>query len=132
MTSASHPGHPIDFPTLLRAAAEVPGSPRIDDYGVPFAATQRHGARMLDQDVYWGAHLKAAVVLDTLLRHPWLERGQASASWAAMAAVLDVNGYRVSSETKDAEITTLARAIAGPGVPLLEIARTLRNWTVSV
>ncbi|ADI11244.1 hypothetical protein SBI_08126 [Streptomyces bingchenggensis BCW-1] len=123
------PGFPIDFPTLLQATADIPGSPAIDDYGVPLAAIHRHGANMLNQDVYWGAHLKAAAVLDTLLRHPWLEHSQADAAWAATRAVLTINGLSVAQDVKGSEVLALMRDIAGPGVPLRHIARALRAWT---
>lgn len=127
--SARSPGLAIDFPTLLQATADIPGSPAIDDYGVPLAAIHRHGANMLNQDVYWGAHLKAAAVLDTLLRHPWLEHSQADAAWAATRAVLTINGLSVAQDVKGAEVLALMRDIAGPGVPLRHIARALRAWT---
>ncbi|MEU5615260.1 fic family toxin-antitoxin system, toxin component [Streptomyces sparsogenes] len=123
------PGHPIDFPTLLQATADIPGSPAIDDYGVPLAAVHRHGAHMLNQDVYWGAHLKAAAVLDTLLRHPWLEHSQADAAWAATRAVLTINGLTLARDVKGSEVLALMRDIAGPGIPLRDIARALRAWT---
>ncbi|WP_419993893.1 fic family toxin-antitoxin system, toxin component [Streptomyces boninensis] len=124
------PGFPIDFPSLLQAAAQVPGSPAIEDYGVPYAAAHRHAAHMLNQDVYWGAHLKAAAVLDTLLRHPWLEHSQADAAWAATRAVLSINELTLSVDVKASDIADLMRRVIGPGIPLVEVARTLKAWTL--
>jgi hypothetical protein len=108
----------------------APGSPRVDDYGVPYAAAARIAAHLLDQDVYHGAHMKAAALLDTLMRHPWLEHHQASASWTAARAALAVNSHNLREDVKPTDIATLLTRVAGPGVPLLALARTLREWTV--
>jgi death-on-curing protein len=123
------PGHPIDFQTILQACADAPGSPRVSDFGVPLAAAARIAAHLLDQDVYHGAHVKAAVLLDTLMRHPWLEHHQASASWTVARTALTVNGYELREDVKPAEIAALLTRVAGAGIPLTDLARTLREWT---
>jgi death-on-curing protein len=123
-------GHPIDFQAILQACADAPGSPRVTDFGVPYAAAARMAAHLLGQDVYHGAHIKAAAVLDTLMRHPWLEHHQASASWTVARASMAVNGLDLREDVKPAQIAGLLTRIAGSGIPLTEVARALREWTV--
>jgi hypothetical protein len=130
VTQPEGPGAPLDFQALLQVA-EAPGSPRVDDYGVPLMAAARIGAHLLGQHVYHGAHLKAAALLDVLLRHPWLEHHQARAALTAAAAQLEINGYRLRDDLKNSEIAGVLTRVVGPGVPLLELARTLRGWTVN-
>ena len=121
-------GHPLGFQDLLQAA-QAPGSPRVDDYGVPFMAAARIGATLLGQDVYHGARMKAAALLDTLLRHRWLEHHQARAAWAATVAQLEANGHMLRDDIKPGDIAAVLAQVAGPGVHLVELARTLQNWT---
>jgi death-on-curing protein len=118
-------GIPIDFPTILDVTADS----GVDDFGVPWAAAARIAARLIDQDVYHGTFVKAAALLDLLLRHPWLEARQARACWAAAGALLAVNGYRLREDVKNGELAALTSRIAGPGVPLQELARVLRDWS---
>jgi death-on-curing protein len=129
VTEPSPAGHPLGFQDLLQGA-QAPGSPRVDDYGVPFMAAARIGAALLGQDVYHGAHMKAAALLDTLLRHRWLEHHQARAAWAATVAQLEVNGHMLRDDIKPGDIAAVLTQVAGPGVHLVELARTLRSWTV--
>ncbi len=121
----SDPGTPIDFGTLL----DVCGDSSVDDYGVPIAAAARISARLMDQDVYYGAHLKAAALLDMLLRHPWLSERQARIAWAATEALLAVNGWRMRSDVPVKEYAGLLTRIVGPAVPIAEIAGTLKGWS---
>lgn len=123
----SEPGIPIGFGAIL----DVCGSASVDDLGVPIAAAARVAARLMDQDVYHGPHLKAAVLLDTLLRHPWLSERQARTAWAAAAALLAVNGYRMRPEVPVKEYASLLTRIVGPAVPITEIAAHLRAWSES-
>lgn len=129
MTETPGPaGHPLAFQDLLQAA-QAPGSPRVDDYGVPFAAAARIGANLLGQDIYHGAHMKAAALLDTLMRHRWLEHHQARAGWAATVAQLETNGHLLRDEVKPGDIAAVLTQVASPGVHLVELARILRDWT---
>jgi death-on-curing protein len=123
------PGHPIDFQTILEISSAAPGAPRVDDFGVPIAAAARISAVLLDQDVYFGTTMKAAALLDMLLRHPWLEHHQARAAWTAAEALLAVNGLAIRRDVKASEIAGILRQVAGPGVALAKLARTLQGWT---
>jgi hypothetical protein len=122
-------GHALDFQTLLEVSANAPGAPHVQDFGVPFAASARIGLNLLDQDVYHGATMKTAALLDMLLRHPWLEHHQARAAWVSAEAQLAVNGLAIRRDVKSSEIGGLLHQIAGPGVALADVARTLQGWT---
>jgi hypothetical protein len=121
------PGIAISFEELLQATADAPGRPFVTDYGVPFAAAARTSARALDQDVYHGVHAKAAALLDTLLRHPWLEHHQASAALTAVSALLAFNNWRLREDVKQGELAALLTLVAGPGLSIAELARQLRD-----
>ena len=118
-------GAPLSFAAILDVTADH----GVDDFGVPWAAAARVSARLIDQDVYHGVFVKAAALLDTLLRHPWLETQQARASWAAAAALLAVNGYQLRDEVKTGDLAQLTGQVAGPGVPLAQLAQVLREWS---
>jgi hypothetical protein len=45
-------------------------------------------------------------------------------------AALAVNSHNLREDVKPTDIATLLTRVAGPGVPLLALARTLREWTV--
>lgn len=122
-------GVPITFEELLQVTANAPDHPAITDYGVPFAAAARTSARALDRDIYHGVHAKAAALLDTLLRHPWLEHHQATAAWTALTAMLAFNGWHPRPDAKRAEVADLLARVAGPGVAIADLARELRALT---
>lgn len=116
----------IDFEAILDVVAEAPGRPGVDDYGVPYAAAARAALSMLDADVYGSAFLKAAALLDTLLRHPWLERNQARVSWVATTALLDANGYQIRGDVEPEGIAAILAQVIGLGIPLTELSQMIQ------
>lgn len=126
------PGHAIDFQTILEISAAAPGSPRVDDFGLPIATATRMAAVLLDQDVYYGATMKAAAALDLLLRHPWLEHHQARAAWTVTEVVLAVNGLEIRSDVATSHIASLLQAVVRFGFPITDLSATLRGWTQQI
>ncbi len=89
------PFHPIDVAFLLHAAELLPGDPQVDDYGPLYAAVARVNARAMERNVYGSLYLKAAALMQTLVRLPCLERSNEAFAWHCAEAYLVLNGCRL-------------------------------------
>lgn len=123
------PPHPLDVAFLLHAAELLPGDPQVDDYGPLYAAAARVNARALEHDVYGSIHLRAAALLQTLVRLPCLEHSNEAFAWHATEAYLGLNGYRLDYAPKEAVALVRDAASGATGVGL--IGRQLRTWSTS-
>ncbi|MFC9842781.1 fic family toxin-antitoxin system, toxin component [Streptomyces sp. NPDC060223] len=121
--------HPLDVPFLLHAAGLLDGDPQVDDYGPLYAAVARANARAMERDVYGSLYLKAASLLQTLVRLPALEHSNEAFAWHSCEAYLALNGHRLTYRPKDA--VALVRDAAAATVGVGQIARQLRNWATS-
>jgi hypothetical protein len=117
----------LDLPTLLNATADLPGSPDIDDFGVPAAAIARHGTVVMDTRVYGSVSLRAAALMQTLLLLPFLSHSQASFAWRATVAYLELCGRTLEVEPADA--AQLAADTVAGRVTVAQIASTLKSWS---
>jgi prophage maintenance system killer protein len=118
--------HPLDVPFLLHAAGLLDGDPQVDDYGPLYAAVARANARAMERDIYGSLHLKAAALLQTLVRLPALEHSNEAFAWHSCEAYLALNGHRLSYQPKDA--VALVRDAAAATIGAAQIARQLRAW----
>ncbi len=61
---------PLDLQFLLHAAELLDGDPQVDDYGPLYAAVARVNAHAMDRDIYGSPYLRAAALLQTLVKLP--------------------------------------------------------------
>ncbi|MFF6815930.1 fic family toxin-antitoxin system, toxin component [Streptomyces sp. NPDC012403] len=120
------PSHPIDVPFLLHAAELLPGDPQVDDLGPLYAAVARVDARALDREVYGSPFLRAAALLETLVRLPCLEHSNEAFAWHSCEAYLALNGHELDYPPKEA--VALVRDAASRTLGVARIARRLRSW----
>ena len=123
------PLHPLDVAFLLHAAEVLPGDPQVDDYGPLYAAVARVNARALERDIYGSLYLKAAALLQTLVRLPCLEHSNEAFAWHCAEAYLALNGSRLDYPPKEA--VSLVRDVASDAMGVGLIGRQLRAWNVS-
>ncbi|MFF4632611.1 MULTISPECIES: fic family toxin-antitoxin system, toxin component [Streptomyces] len=123
------PPHPLDVAFLLHAAELLPGDPQVDDYGPLYAAAARVNARAMERNVYGSLYLKAAALMQTLLRLPCLEHSNEAFAWHCTEAYLALNGCRLEYPPKEAVALVRDAASGATGVGL--IGRQLRAWSVA-
>ncbi|MER8012441.1 fic family toxin-antitoxin system, toxin component [Streptomyces sp. NPDC094149] len=123
------PFHPVDVTFLLHAAELLPGDPQVDDYGPLYAAVARVNARATERDVYGSLYLKAAALLQTLVRLPCLEHSNEAFAWHCAEAYLVLNGRRLEYPPKEAVALVTGAASGALGVGL--VGRQLRAWSVA-
>ncbi|MER7927281.1 fic family toxin-antitoxin system, toxin component [Streptomyces sp. NPDC096057] len=123
------PLHPLDVTFLLHAAELLPGDPQVDDYGPLYAAVARVNARALERDVYGSLFLKAAALLQTLVRLPCLEHSNEAFAWHCTEAYLVLNGCLLEYSPKEAVALVRDAASGTSGVGL--VGRQLRAWSVA-
>ncbi|MET7987451.1 fic family toxin-antitoxin system, toxin component [Streptomyces sp. NPDC005281] len=123
------PLQPLDVAFLLHAAELLPGDPQVDDLGPLYAAVARVNARALEHDVYGSVFLKAAALLQTLVRLPCLEHSNEAFAWHCAEAYLGLNGCRLDYPPKEAVALVRDAASGAMGVGLM--GRQLRAWSVS-
>jgi death-on-curing protein len=123
------PLHPLDVTFLLHAAELLPGDPQVDDYGPLYAAAARVNARALERDIYGSLYLRAAALLQTLVRLPCLEHSNDAFAWHCAEAYLVLNGCRLDYPPKEA--VALVRDVASGAMGVGLVGRQLRAWSVS-
>ncbi|MGW0537951.1 fic family toxin-antitoxin system, toxin component [Streptomyces sp. NPDC003032] len=121
--------HPLNVSFLLHAAELLPGDPQVDDLGPLYGAVARTTARAMERDVYGSVHLKAAALLQTLVKLPCLEHSNERFAWHATEAFLALNDCRLDYPPKAAVV--LVRDIADGTLGVARIARQLREWTAA-
>jgi prophage maintenance system killer protein len=126
MSSAQPPA--LDLSFLLHAAERLPGDPQVDDLGPLIAAVARVDGRALQTDVYGSVHLKAAALLQTLVRLPCLEHSNDQFAWASSEAYLALHGITLDYPPKDA--VALVRETASD-LGVAQIAHRLHTFTRS-
>ncbi|MFD3922880.1 fic family toxin-antitoxin system, toxin component [Streptomyces sp. NPDC058595] len=120
----------VDLRWLLRIAQEhLPGDPDIVDYGALEAARARHCAVVMDTTVYDGPYVRAAALMQSLIRLPALEHSNELYATAVAAAFLRASGRAVKISTDQA--ADLVDQIKGTEVPVRDIATALRTWAPS-
>ncbi|GJF22609.1 fic family toxin-antitoxin system, toxin component [Streptomyces sp. HO565] len=124
---SEEPLHPLDVTFLLHAAELLDGDPQVDDYGPLYAAVARVNARAMERDIYGSLHLKAAALLQTLVKLPCLEHSNEAFAWHATEAYLVLNTRALEYPPKAA--VALVRDAASGALGVARIARQLRGWT---
>ncbi|MEU3255110.1 fic family toxin-antitoxin system, toxin component [Streptomyces sp. NPDC006997] len=120
------PPHPLDVTFLLHAAELLDGDPQVDDYGPLYAAVARVNARAMERDIYGSPYLRAAALLQTLVRLPCLEHSNEAFAWHAAEGYLVLDGHRLDYPPKAA--VALVRDAASGALGVARVARQLRDW----
>ncbi|MFE3200397.1 fic family toxin-antitoxin system, toxin component [Embleya sp. NPDC055664] len=119
----------MDVAFLLHVAELLPGDPQVDDLGPLYAAIGRVQAHAMDRDVYGSDHLKAAALLQTLVRLPCLEHSNEAFAWHATEAFLFLCGHQLDYPPKEAVV--LVNEATHNTIGIRHIARRLRDWTTT-
>ncbi|WP_329417888.1 fic family toxin-antitoxin system, toxin component (plasmid) [Streptomyces sp. NBC_00704] len=120
---------PLDVTFLLHAAELLDGDPQVDDLGPLYAAVARVNARAMERDIYGSPCLKAAALLQTLVKLPCLEHSNEAFAWHATEAYLLLNGHSLAYGPKEA--VALVRDAATGALGVARIARQLRDWATA-
>jgi death-on-curing protein len=107
-----------------RMVDETGGSHGVRDLGILLSAVGRPQASFDDQDLYPDLFVKAAALMDSLIRnHPFID-GNKRTGIGAAALFLRINGYRLDAPHAELERFTLETAMSQH--PIDEIAAWLQ------
>jgi death-on-curing protein len=98
----------------------------VRDLGLLDSAAHRPTVHLFEREAYPGLDLKAAVLLDSLVRNHPLVDGNKRLGWLATAVFYGLNG--VVLDAPDDPAYELVMAVARGEVEVQEIAGTLGAW----
>lgn len=101
----------------------------VRDIGLLASALARPATTVFGEDAYAAIELKAAALLESLIRNHALVDGNKRTAWTLMVVFLGLNGYRHDFDTDTA--FDLVLAVANDAIPLEESARTLKERLIS-
>ncbi|MCT1617021.1 type II toxin-antitoxin system death-on-curing family toxin [Kocuria indica] len=101
----------------------------VRDVGLLASALARPATTVFGEDAYAAIQLKAAALLESLIRNHALVDGNKRTAWTLMVVFLGLNGYRHDFDTDTA--FDLVLAVANDAIPLEESARTLKERLIS-
>ena len=117
----------VDLAWILDVAERAgQGDPAPVDYGVAIAAVERHRAVVAGRDVYDGPLARAAALVHTLGRLPWLERSNLRVAVAVAHGYLQASG--VPAELDQDRVGALAAELRRPGATAADIIAVLKTW----
>jgi death on curing protein len=117
----------LDSADLLMIATTVgAGDLVVRDPGLLDAAAYRPKATMLGAEAYPTLWLKAAALLDSIVRTRPLEEGNWRLGWLAVVTFCDLNGWWIDADD-DAALDVIRRISRGD-VPVAEVAHWLETW----
>ena len=113
-----------------RLVSETGGSHGVRDLGLLLSALGRSQARFDDQDLYPDIFMKAAVLMDSLIRnHPFVD-GNKRTGISATALFLRINGYQL--ETTTDELVNFTLEVAESRHIVDSIAAWLETHTITI
>lgn len=101
----------------------------VRDVGLLASALARPATTVFGEDAYAAIELKAAALLESLIRNHALVDGNKRTAWTLMVVFLGLNDYRHDFDTDTA--FDLVLAVANDAIPLEESARTLKERLIS-
>ncbi|MGW5052802.1 type II toxin-antitoxin system death-on-curing family toxin [Actinokineospora sp. NPDC004072] len=113
---------------LVLAAAVTGGDLVVRDLGLLDSAAHRPRATVLGVEAYDSLWLKAAALLDSVVRTRPLAEGNWRLGWVAAVTMCDLNGYWIDAGT-DAALD-LVREVGRGAVEVREVAERLRAWAL--
>jgi len=111
---------------LLIATSACEGDLVIRDAGLLDAAAHRPKAVVLGREVYPTVWLKAAAMLDSIVRSRPLVAGNWRLGWLAVVAMCDLNGWWIDAD--DDFALDLVRKVDRGEVEVAEVAHWLQTW----
>jgi death on curing protein len=113
---------------LMAMAERMYGTSRmVRDAGLLDAAAHRPRATMFGDDLYPTIHLKAAALMESLVRNHALVDGNKRLAFAATVVFYGLNGWRLELPHDDAAVD-LVLAVATGAADLHRIATSLEAW----
>ncbi|MCJ1694981.1 type II toxin-antitoxin system death-on-curing family toxin [Rathayibacter caricis] len=111
----------------LLAIAEDLGVASVRDLGLLDSAAHRPQSSLYGREAYPGIHLKAAVLLESIVRNRPLVDGNKRLGWLSAVVFLGLNGLDL--DAPDDEAYDLVIGVATGAVPAEESAGKLGSWT---
>lgn len=116
----------LDTEDLLELAADLGVGP-IRDLGLLDSAAHRPASWVLGTEAYPGLHLKAAVLLESIVSNHPLVDGNKRLGWLSVAVFYSING--VALDAPDDEAYDLVVGIADGSLAASAAAEHLARWT---
>ena len=117
----------LEATDLFAIASRVTsGDLRVRDAGLFDAAAHRPRATLFDMEVYQTVWLKAAALLDSIVRSRPLQQNNWKFGWLAVVVFCDVNGWEIDAD--DTEALELVRSVSRGGVELDDVATAIKGW----
>lgn len=111
----------------LLAIAEDLGVASVRDLGLLDSAAHRPQSSLYGREAYPGIHLKAAVLLESIVRNHPLVDGNKRLGWLSAVVFLGLNGLDLDAPDDDAYDVVIG--VATGAVPAEESAGKLGEWT---
>ena len=117
----------VDVEDLVALAAQILGDPPpIRDLGLLGSAAARPAASAFGEDAYPDIWLKAAALLQSLVKNHPLVDGNKRLGWLATAVFLQLNGEEATHASND-EVYDFVMDVAAGQQSVTEIAEGLRR-----
>lgn len=113
---------------LVLAAAVTGGDLVVRDLGLLDSAAHRPRATVLGVEAYDSLWLKAAALLDSIVRTRPLAEGNWRLGWVAVVTFCDLNGWWIDAETDDA--LDLVREVGRGALEVPKLAEHLEAWAL--
>lgn len=113
---------------LMLAAAVVGGDLVVRDLGLLDSAAYRPRATVLGVEAYDTLWLKAAALLDSVVRTRPLAEGNWRLGWVAAVTMCDLNGWWIDAEEDDA--LELVGKVGKGAVEVPQLAQHLEAWAL--
>ncbi|WP_018682430.1 type II toxin-antitoxin system death-on-curing family toxin [Actinokineospora enzanensis] len=113
---------------LVLAAAVTGGDLVVRDLGLLDAAAYRPRATVLGVEAYGTLWLKAAALLDSIVRTRPLAEGNWRLGWVAAVTLCDLNGWWIDADTEAA--LDVVREVGRGSVEVQAMAGHLAAWAV--
>lgn len=118
----------LDLEDLLALTRRLAVGP-VRDLGLLGSAAHRPTASLLGREAYPDLHVKAAVLLESLVRSHPLVDGNKRLGWTAIAVFYGLNGFWL--EAPDDPAYDLVIAVATGSRPYPDTAQRLAGWTTT-
>lgn len=113
---------------LILATAATGGDLVVRDLGLLDAAAYRPRATALGVEAYSTVWLKAAALLDSIVRTKPLAQGNWRLGWVAAVTFCDVNGWWIDADEDDA--LDVVRNVERGEVTVQQMADCLEAWSL--
>lgn len=114
---------------LVRIAQRVVSpTVHVSDWGLLASAAARPAATAFGEDAYPELAVKAAALLDSLVRNHALLDGNKRLGWAAAVVFCDLNGFELAPDSHDAAFDIVMVVADGSLTDLHKISQALDDW----